>query len=587
MISSGNTIERGQRIAADVCIIGAGPAGITLALKLRSSALKVIVLSGGGWSESAFAQDLNRGVIWPPNSHEPLEENRRRQLGGTSSAWGGRCVPFEAIDFETRAWVPDSGWPLGFNDIAPYYKQASELCLSGSNDFNSTSVFPNSQKEILPGFDSAEIISYALERWSPPINFAKHYRGELARSNNVDVLLNAHALRFHANADGRIQMVESSLNGKPFSVESDCFVLAAGGIENARLLLASQSENFPCGLGNQNDNVGRYYMSHLSGVCAEVALENKKNIVTNFERDLEGVYCRRRWWITEAAQREHRLLNTIFFLTRPDDVSGHRDVLFSTRFVAKALLSIASCRSVGDALNKTKSMSGSIKQHSFNIAANGFWELPSMIKIAMQRMSYRRLPYMLPSNRTDTWGLHYQAEHAPNRQSRVLLSEDQRDVFGIPRAEVRVAFSRQDRDSVLRAHQLFARRFSATRGGGLLNHSTKRLEEYIDAKLKNFNSAAHHLGTTRMSDDARNGVVDRNSKVFGLSNLYVAGSSVFPTGGHANPTLTIVAQALMLADYLTKQNARSASCQYAPGASEGTRVGGLPSRRAAIRHGVL
>lgn len=550
MIVTKNNYQPGEIVTADICIIGGGPAAISMVLSLSSSEHSIIVIAGGGWTETAVNQDLNRGIIPDAGSHEPLEENRRRQFGGASAVWGGRCIPFEPIDFRKRAWVPDSGWPFEYETIEPYYHKAAELCQIGTYAFNAHTAFPNNRREIVEGLDSEEVVSYPLERWSPPVNFAKTYRPDLERSPNVQVLLDAHVLKLNLQAGSdRVATVDVTMHGTRFFVNADTFVLAAGGIENPRLLLTSANDRFPGGLGNQNDNVGRYYMAHLNGTYAEVNPANRADLLVDFERDAEGVYCRRRWWIPEPAQEAHKLLNCVFFLYHSNSISGHRDILFSSRYVAKSLLSIVSQKSAGSLVKKVHQLLPDIRTHLVNIARNGLSQIPALIRLSLKRMAKRRLPFILPARSNTYWGLYFQSEQTPNRNSRITLSGSETDAFGMPRAEVHIAFNDADIESIVSAHNLFVETFRQKNLGDII-YSESGLRAYLANALRSFNSAAHHIGTTRMSDDPKTGVVDRNAKVYGLSNLYIAGSSVFPTGGHANPTLTIVAQALLLADHL-------------------------------------
>lgn len=552
MIKAKNEFRHGQVLTADICLIGGGPAAISMALRLAASSQSVILLSGGGWSETVANQDLNRGVISPTGSHEPLEENRRRQFGGASAVWGGRCIPFEPIDFKARSWVPDSGWPITYETLLPYYRQAAQLCQIGDFAFTTQEAFPAAKPEILEGFDTDELESYPLERWSPPVNFAKEYKAELDRSKTVQVLLDAHVLALQMReGNDRISHVDVVIGGIPIIVKANSFVLAAGGIENPRLLLASANAFFPTGIGNQYDNVGRYYMAHLDGTYAELNPKNRDSLLVDFERDA-GVYCRRRWWIPEVSQERRKLLNTIFFLYHPSTTNGHRDVLFSSRYVVKSLLAVVGQKSAGKAWRKLRELSPSMKEHLETIARDGLTQIPDLIQLGLKRMAKRRLPFVLPARNSPYWGLYFQAEQTPNRASRVSLSTSATDAFGIPRAEVNIAFTDADLDSVVDAHNLFIDNFLDKKLGEV-RYSEQGLRQYLDQQLKTFNSAAHHIGTTRMSDDPKTGVVDRNAKVYGLTNLYVAGSSVFPTGGHANPTLTLVAQALRLADHLRDQ----------------------------------
>ncbi|GGG57576.1 GMC oxidoreductase [Hymenobacter glacieicola] len=553
MIISKNTFEEGQTLTADLCLIGSGPAAISIALSLENSPLRVLVLTGGGWTETLANQDLYRGVVPQAGTHEPLEENRRRQFGGSSAAWGGRCIPFEPLDFKPRAWVPDSGWPISYEELLPYYHQAAEVCQIGRFEFDGHQAFPKGQREILAGMDSEELTSGPLERWSPPVHFAKTYRERLESSRTIQVLLDAHVLSLEMEDDHSTTVghVNVRMEGRNLRVQARQFVLATGGIENARLLLASTSARFPTGLGNQHDNVGRYYMAHICGVYTDIRLHDNKKLQADFERDAGGVYCRRRWWIPEPAQEAHHLLNTIFFLYHAKNENGHRDVLFSSRFVAKSLLFILSQgrKSVSRGAQQARQQLPALREHLANILRNGLTEIPDLVKLGFKRMAKRRVPYLLPSRRNPYWGLYIQAEQAPNRESRICLSATEKDAFGMPRAEVKLAFLESDVESVVQAHKLFVERFKALNLGEI-NCEEADLRDHIRKHIGSFNSSAHHIGTTRMSEDPRTGVVDKHAKVHGLDNLYVAGSSVFPTGGHANPTLTIVAHALLLAHHL-------------------------------------
>ena len=530
----------------DVCIIGGGPAAITVALELKDSGKAILMITGGDWNETSFNQDLNRGIIGLDNCHEPLEENRRRQFGGATAVWGGRCIPFDPIDFEQRPWIPHSGWPLTYNDLLPFYEKATELCLVGNFSFNAHTTFKD-KREIIDGINDKNILSWPMERWSPPINFARYYKAILETSNNIKVLLNCNVKRINADGD-QINSVDVASTDAEFTINADTFVLATGGIENARLLLASKSASHPNGLGNNRDNVGRYYMSHINGTFAELDLFNRKNIIFNFEKD-KDVYTRRRWWISEKFQKENQIGNIIMFLHHASALNGHRDALFSSVYLTKSFLSIVKQKSSKKILSKYKQLKPAIKQHAKNVFSNGFSLIPQIASLATKRFSKRRLPYVLPSIKSKYLGLYFQSEHMPNPASRITLSNQHYDALGIPRAVVNIAFSDIDIQTILKAHHLFINRYiTATAGEMLYNESA--LLEYINGRISNFNSAAHHLGTTRMADKADDGVVDVNCRVFGINNLYIARSSVFPTGGHANPTLTIVALSARLGNYL-------------------------------------
>jgi choline dehydrogenase-like flavoprotein len=545
----------GELLEADVCICGGGPAAITVALELLPTGASVVVLVGGGANrESASDQDLNRGLIARAGSHEGLEENRRRVFGGATTVWGGRCIPFDPIDFKERSWIPHSGWPITYEQLKPYYARALGLCDAGPDDHDSRCVFPEKTAPIIPGMqDSAELESWKLERWSPPVDFGRKYQDKLAAAQNVRVYLESHILQFASTAQReRIDRGLAISKGRRFEVRAKVFVLATGGIENARILLCSKSELHPHGVGNDADLVGRFYQAHPHGTYASLAPRRRNPVDYNYQRDGEGVYCRRRWSITEETQRRLGIGNAIFFLDHTNPAHGHRDALFSTVFVAKAALGLMRSRTGAGRAQRLRAEWPAIRKHLGTIAADGPGLAPRLTALAKARLAKdRRLPSILPSVNARYLGLYFQAEQIPNRESRITLSPDQLDEHGVPRAVVQLMFSAQDETTVLEAHRIFIGRYLAASAGDLM-YDEDGLIEYVRNRFRNFNSAAHHIGTTRMASSPSQGVVDGECKVHGVENLYVAGSSVFATGSHANPTLTLVALAARLGEHLAR-----------------------------------
>lgn len=552
MIEDARQIPPGSTVSADVCIIGAGAAGITIARELANSALEVVVLVGGGHRERPQDRDMYRGSVAPDSPHEPIEENRRRAWGGTTALWGGRCIPLDPIDFEQRDYVPHSGWPLSYADLLPYYRRANVVCEAGAFEYEAAEALPGRQSEMIAGFDGTDVVSTRLERWSPPTNFARRYGPELRNAPNVRVLMYASAVHLQLAPDRqRLASVKAACGpGAEFDVTANDYVLACGGLENARLLLAS-NDVAPGGVGNENDNVGRYYMSHLSGVVAGVELRDADHGFTyGFDRDDEGVYVRRRLWVTAAAQSQAKIGNCTIQFDRPNIANaGHRSALFSSTYLAKTYLGALRTRSLKGARESLRSEAGALKEH-WNAVVRGFPQLlPEAVHLVKDRwLAKRRLPIVLGTPSGNHFELLFVGEHTPNPESRVSLSAE-RDAMGMPRLSVHVAFSDLDVDTVVGLHEIIAARFTGS-GTGQLRYETGDIRAKLTSYFGEFNSAAHHIGTTRMARRPEDGVVDRDSRVFGVDNLFVAGSSVFPTGGHANPTLTIVALALRLADHL-------------------------------------
>ena len=551
MIIDAAQLDEGAALAADVCIVGSGAAGITLALELATTGLNVAMLTGGARRERSADRDLYRGEVEAGSSHEPLEENRRRAFGGSTIAWGGRCIPLEPIDFETRSWIPESGWPIAYSDLLPHFARAMAICDAGPFSFDA-------RAPMIEGFDGPEITTKRLERWSPPTNFGRRYRRELDRARNVRVLMGAHALELELRADGgSIERVRAaSRPGREFSIRARAVVLAAGGLENARLLLASNDVHV-AGVGNGEGLVGRYYMSHLVGIAETVRIDQRGAAFRyGFETDEGGVYCRRRFALTESAQAGRGIGNAVASLVRPAISDAiHRDPLFSAGFLAKQYVDTA--RRAGlRGLPRALSVDRATRREHWSVVAHASPKSAAgALRVARQRyLAKRRLPMLLADRDAAQHHLFYQGEHAPNAESRVTIARA-RDAFGVPRLAVHVAFSDVDVRTVVELHRVIAERFDATRTGSLA-FDEPRIRERVAESLSAFNSQAHHLGTTRMSSSPRTGVVDADCRVHGLDDLFVAGGSVFPTGGHANPTLTIVALAARLADHLAARFVR-------------------------------
>lgn len=557
MIIDAQNVESRAQLATDVCIVGSGAVGIALALELSRRNIEAVVLAGGGERETDADRDLYRGVADVRSPHEPLEENRRRVFGGTTVAWGGRCVPLDPVDFESRPWIPHSGWPIPYADLLPHFDRAIELCEAGPFDFDAASVFSPGRASLIDDFDDEELSSASVERWSPPTNFGKRYKAELRRAPGLRVVLGGHAVHIQLSPDGKsVRHIEASAgSGHQFLVTARSYVLAAGGLENARLLLNSDDVT-PGGVGNAADLVGRFYMSHLTGVVEKVRLAEQRPVLRSaFEKDSGGVYVRRRFALTPSAQRSRQVGNAIATFHRPP-ISGavHRDPLFSAAFLAKHYGHVARQGSPGAIAAALRASSDVQRQHWSVIASTRADSISSIGRIFRDRyLSKRRLPSVLTPPSATEQHILYQTEHAPNRDSRIVLSGE-RDALGLRRITVRPAFSEVDDETVVELHRVIAERFDKT-GFGSVDFDESRLREHLREYPRHFNSQAHHLGTTRMSDESSVGVVDPNCEVHDVHGLFVAGGSVFPTGGHANPTLTMLALAVRLSDYLASQRA--------------------------------
>ena len=540
-------------IISDVCIVGSGPAGLTLAVELASIGLEVVVLEADGTGYSKESQDFFRGEIVGRDNSTGLHEYRHRRLGGTSKNWGGRCLMYDPIDFETRDFVPESGWPIKLDTLIPYYRRALRYCEAGKMIYDAASALPNRIPEMIQGLPDGDIVTSTIERWSPPTDFGRRYLSTLRVSGNLRVLLNSACVCINLDQD-RSNVVSLTVRAgmtKSFLARARVFVLAAGGLEVPRLLLSSKNE-IPNGIGNYHDLVGRYYMTHLNGVISTAHLSvDGKHVSHGYERDIENIYVRRRISISPAAQKRERLPNfTALFHHPPVADPCHRSAILSAVFIAKNMRSIRHRIPPGLGIIESDGLDEDLRlwlRHIRNLLIDSPALLGFLPWFAYRRfLNRRRIPSVILPFKRAVFPLHYHVEQTPNPESRVLLSEE-RDSYGVPRIRLDFRVNQFDVDGIVRAHKLldnYLRKYK-------IGHIVLREKNTEEAVWRNiYPTNGHFIGTTRMADDPRKGVVDPDCKVFGVGNLFIASSAVFPTSSHANPTLTIVALATRLADHL-------------------------------------
>lgn len=541
MLLSTTDLAAAARQHYAIVIIGAGAAGITLACELEGCGQSVLLLDAGTAREDASLADRYRGSAAPP--HPPIDQYRRQGLGGTTRIWGGRCVPFDAIDFAPRAHVPGSGWPIAYDEVARHYPLALAYCDAGHNAYPLADALPGAAPTI-GGARLAPVLEDRIERYSLPTDFGQRYRARLAAALDVRVLpgVRCVALQRAAGCDRLAAIEVVDLARQRARIMADRFVLATGGIEAARLLLASGDGG--AGLGNARDRVGRHYGCHFENSIGRL-VPNGSAVQFAFERDREGIYVRRKLQFSAEAQIQHRLLNTAFRLHFPDySDARHGSAAMSAIYLAKSAL-IPEYRGI---LQHTliDAPAAGLGPHLRNIS----FGLPQLLQfigdwLFRRQLATRKLPYTLIANADGSYPLEFNSEQTPLASSRITLLGE-RDADGLPRVRVDWRLSADDIDAACRAFRLLRETIAA--------HGTARLE-FDDARLReqiaqSVPLGGHHLGTTRMAASASNGVVDGNCALFEVPNLFVASSAVFTTGSHANPTLTIVALAIRLAAHL-------------------------------------
>lgn len=524
------TLEDGCEIATDICILGAGAAGITLAAELDGSAQDVCLIESGGLGPDEKTQAL----CDLESLGYPIRENfmsRARYYGGSCNLWAGRSMKLMEIDFERREWVPHSGWPISYSELLPYHARAARvLSLPAFDRYDARIYTDGMTSDERRLFDSSDIHP-TVSLWAKrPMRFGRVYRRRLQRSRNIRVYLHANATRINLNGSGRAaESVDvRGLNGRQLVVKARVIVLACGGLENARLLLVSRDAH-PSGVGNDHGNVGRFYMDHPRAVFGEVRLRKGIRLPLLRGVPLRDGKAQFGIGLTEAVQRRDGLLN--HYLTFEEKASQYAEKKYETtiRFM-KVLLR------KGYAGRRWDFRSGNLP------AIPDFYYLLSP-KELMPHLLYRwyvgAKRKLKPDMGDKSYVLVNFCEQPPDPQSRVYLSED-KDHLGMNKLVLDWRIGDGVKRSLARLHDLTRGWLEATEIGTI---ETPQAEVH-------YTDASHHMGTTRMSVSPRDGVVDCDCQVHGVANLFVAGSSVFPTAGHANPTAALVALAIRLADRL-------------------------------------
>jgi choline dehydrogenase-like flavoprotein len=518
-----------EKVAAvlrtDVAIVGSGPAGLSLARRLETHGHDVLLIESGSLSYADHAQELNAGED-AAGRHSYVRASRVRAFGGTSFAWAGWCTTLDSTDFEQRSWVRHSGWPISARDLGSYYAEATEICDLDGRHFDTAKWSAERQQAALRW--SGDDFSTSYFQLSPPTRFGTKYRAPITASKKVTALLNATVTGIRLEANGRScrALAVSAPDGKQFQVQARKYVIACGGIENARLLLLSNDVH-TSGVGNTSDLVGRFFMDHPAFTSGAM-VPTDPNLNVDFYIYDSHPKLRGFGTITPTRSLMQRLGSSHFNIELMAQFDGLGNSLNALK---EDYWTLEQRAKRGELLGKFGSNVSTFFSMLGNGASYAWWKVGS---------GHRTLRHV---------DLRHHLECSPNPDSRVTLSTTRKDRFGLPAVRLDWRINRSDVDGWLRCQEALALAF------GRSNVGRMRLDFDASKPLEalNIGSSWHHIGTTRMHSDPKQGVVDADCRVHGVSNLYIAGSSVFPTSGHANPTLTIVALALRLGDHLGRK----------------------------------
>ena len=506
-------IAPGATLTCGICVVGAGAAGITIARSLAGAGLDVILLEGGELEGTEASQDLYKGEMVNRYRGKKdttyLTTTRLRFFGGTTNHWNGWCRPLDPIDFRERSWVPHSGWPFDETELAPWYAEAAAWVDIPEFKASPEDYRTADRKPLEVG--AGDRITTKIFHYSPPTRFGTKYREELFAASDVRVLTGANVLAFRTKEDAAaVTRVDvKTFAGVDFTVQARRFVLAAGGVENARLLLVSDNEQ-PGGLGNGNDLVGRFFSDHPHG-----------------HRSGKLVF-------TDPKATAKKVSLSMYGGSKKDPLAdgGRTRGVFCTTPV-------------------TQETEGTL-QFSVQLKSFGTQKLDDLDDAVVETgsaLDQGRPGATSGKRRSHASEVFVRAEQAPNPDSRVSL-DTERDSLGMRRAKLNWVLNDLDRKTLDRSLQVFGEEMGISGLG--------RLRVTVDDKRpwRKTRGGAHHIGTTRMATDPKQGVCDAYGQVHGVTNLFVAGSSLFPTVGFANPTYTITALALRLADRLKTLAAR-------------------------------
>ncbi|MBL4608358.1 MAG: GMC family oxidoreductase [Pseudomonadales bacterium] len=518
MIQNSLTLCSRNGLKVPICIVGSGPVGISLALSLEEKGIPSTILEAGDSNATKAFQDALIGQQVGITT-DALNTSRYRCIGGTSNYWHGESRPLNSSDFSSRPWIPNSGWPISSEDLFPYWVQTARYLRLDPNLIQNHDN-PDFTNTVNKGLNTTEF-STTISQINP-LNFRTSYYEHISQSSSINLIHSAIAteLLTHKTTKAIMGVKVNCINRGSMEVTSPIVILACGGIENTRLLLNSKQQTAH-GLGNKFDVVGRYYMQHVHEEVSELLLSQKgKSVIDAFQAHKFGDSdIRVNLLLNQETCKNASICNSVLMFN--DYYQGENSPAF-----------LQFRRLIGDVRN------GRIPEDFTNSIAVVMANANKVLETQFRRSL--ELDRIISKTLVGTY-----AEHAPNHQSRVTLTSG-KDKFGMPRISLDLKMQEIDRRSVLESQKALAR-FLGSNGLGRIKIDASIQDKSWPKFLK---AGSHQLGGTRMHEDPRFGVVNSDCEVYGTKNLFIAGSSLFPTSGTSPPTIAAIALGLRLADFI-------------------------------------
>jgi len=523
MIIDVTSFETSQSLKTDICILGAGVSGIVLARELQPHFKQIALIEAGDTNYSIENQALYAPEIQPELYPDPTY-SRLRMLGGSSNHWENGTEPFDPIDFEKREWIENSGWPISYEDVARYYASAGNYSGVGEDGYSY-----NYWRELLQIDDlfakSNNIDSSISKDANPPRRFYEQYRDDLDSSKNITIYKNASVtdIDFDKGSSTIKSIFFFSNRFIQHSISANIFIMCFGGIENARMMLEFNNKN-DNRLGNQYDNVGRYFMDHPTIRAAHLYPFDKERFSHYRGHDLGDRFIAVNFKLSKAALQRNKTINMRIMLKPGSNIYLSHGISSLNSFTEEII-------------------PDNFGTHLTNILKD--------LDLIVDKISRKKFDKPLFDESDEFHGFQILAmmEQTPNRKNRVRLGL-QRDKFNSRKIIIEYEISQNDKKMAWASLNTIANEIGAESLGRV--RLLKEEDDRIWSSQLGF--ASHHVGTTRMSDTERTGVVDSDQKVFGTKNFYISGSSVFTTASHVRPTLTIVALSIRLAEHIKRRN---------------------------------